>query len=409
MKKLLALLLAAAMAFSMVACGPSGSEETPGGTSNPPSSTESDPGTNQDAEHLGTIMWLSNLTSGLQYETYKAYMEAICEAMGYDLTVVFGDMANDAANNLNAVKNGMTEDVVGLVASQDGGLLAIMEEYPDLYVCGFATDMRSVYGGGENAACLENDHFLGTICDGYGDGTKLGQDNANYVIEQGFERVALIEFPAYAYPTLSEAEAAFRSAIEEYNATAETPVEIVGDTLTLEFQPLSESYFLEEGHDDLDAIIAFCAGILFVYPTMSSAIANGTCSPDTKLVTGGFDNDPDIVANIGDDRTISFVQFSPAEDPAYAMVLLDNAITGNQFPDFENIRVNGAPYTIDSTEDIENVMTKSMAGTGDISLTQLSVEEVLDLAVRFNPDATQEGLIAKLHSEQLSVDALKDR
>ena len=126
-------------------------------------------------------------------------------------------------------------------------------------------------------------------------------------------------------------------------------------------------------------------------------------------MTGGFDNDPDIVANIGDDRTISFVQFSPAEDPAYAMVLLDNAITGNQFPDFENIRVDGAPYTIDSTEDIENVMTKSMAGTGDISLTQLSVEEVLDLAVRFNPDATQEGLIAKLHSEQLSVDALKDR
>ena len=85
----------------------------------------------------------------------------------------------------------------------------------------------------------------------------------------------------------------------------------------------------------------------------------------------------------------------------------DNAITGNQFPDFVQDRVDSASYVIDSTEDINNAMTKGMIGTGDVSLAQISVDEVLQLAVRFNPNATFEGLKDIFHSEQLSVDALK--
>lgn len=424
MKKIISLLLALAMVLCMAACGSTTTTteqaetaaqnaDTPAQEADSPAQEDDTPAeADEPAEvsgHIGTIMWLSNLSSGLQYDTSLAYITAICDQLGYDVTVVYGDIYNDAAGNLNAVKNGMTSDVVGLIASQDGGLLSIMEEFPDLYVCGYNSDMRSVYGGGENAACLENDHFLGTICDGYGNGTQMGIDNANHVIEKGYKKVAVVSFPGYAYPNLTEADVAFRAAIEEYNAAADEPVEIVGDTLVLEFQPLPESYFLEEGHGDLDCIIGFCAGLWFIYPTMAVAIANGTCSADTKLVTGGFDDDPDIVANIGDEGTIAFIQFSPAEDPAYALALLDGAITGNPYPDFENVQIDSAPYTIDSTEDIENVMNKSMAGTGDLSLAQLTVDEVVNLCRRFNPDATQQQLIETMHSDQVMVDALKSR
>ncbi len=408
MKKVLSLLLALAIVFGLTACSSSQAPatQTPAAQTAAPAEA-AEPVTGM--EHIGTIMWLSNLSSGLQYDTALAYITAICDRLGYDVTVVYGDAYNDAAGNLNAVKNGMTSDVVGLIVSQDGGLLSIMEEFPELYVCGYNTDMRSVYGGGENAACLQNDHFLGTICDGYGNGAQMGIDNANHVIEKGYRKVSIITFPSYAYPNLAEGEVAFRAAIEEYNMTADEPIEIVGDTLVLEFQPLPESYFLEEGHGDLDCIVGLCAGMWFIYPTMAGAIANGSCSPDTRLVTGGFDDDPDIIANVGDGRTIAFIQFSPAEDPAYALALLDGAITGNPYPDFQNIQVDGAPYTIDSTEDVENVMTKSMAGTGDISLAQLSVDEVISLCRRFNPDATQQMLIDTMHSEQVMVDALMSR
>ena len=394
MKKFLALILALVMVLSLVACG-----------SKPADDGAADDGA-AAVEDMGTIMWLSNLTDGLQFETYRDYMTAICEKLGYELTIVYGSMMNDATENLQAVQNGMTDDVVAIVSSQDGGMAAIMEAYPELYVCGFATDMRSVYApDGANAACLSNPKFLGTIADGYCNGAQLGIDTANGVIEQGYTKIAVINFPFFAYPNLTEATDAFMATIEEHNATAAQPVEIVGDVTTLMFEPLPEQWFLEAGRDDLDAIVGLCAGVLFVYPTMKSAMANGTCAADTVLLTGGFDNNPDIIADIGEGRTISWIQFSPAEDCAYPIILIDNVLTGNVQSDFQNIQVDGAPYTIDSIEDIDNVMSKAMAGTGDVALAQLSVDEVVAMCGRNNPDLTQAEVIEIFHG--ISVDDLK--
>lgn len=359
----------------------------------------------------GTIMWLSNISSGIQYETVRDYLGAICEKMGYKFTIVYGDMFNDAAGNLTAVQNGMTSDVVGIIASMDGGLDAIMEQYPDIYVAGYNTDMNSVYGeGGANAAVLEKDHFLGTICDGFADGTNMGHQYFDVVLEKGWKKISVINFPGYAYPNQVAAVEAFTADLEAYNATADEPITLVGEPLTLEFQPLPDSYFLEDGMDDLDGIVAFCAGILFVYPTVVTAKMNGFCRMDTQMMTGGFENNPDILADIGDaedGKTMGWICIAPSEDAAYALVLLDNAISGNQFADFAVERVDSASYVIDSTEDLNNAITKGMTGTGDVSLAQISVDEVLQLAVRFNPDATFAGLKDLFHSEQISVDALK--
>ena len=104
------------------------------------------------------------------------------------------------------------------------------------------------------------------------------------------------------------------------------------------------------------------------------------------------------------------VTFSPAEDPAFALILMDNAIQGCQYEDFTNARVDGYPYVIDSKEDIDNVMTKSMAGTGDVSLAQISVEEIVNLCKRNNPEATYEQLMEVFHDPEIvSVDALADK
>ena len=323
-------------------------------------------------ESNGTIMWLSNLSSGVQYEVYKAYATAICEKLGYKFTIVYGDMFNDAAGNLTAVQNGMTKDVVGIIASQDGGISAIMETYPELCVAGFASDMISVFGeGGANASVLENDHFLGTICDGFADGTDMGNQYFDAVVEKGYKRISIVNFPGYAYPNQTAAVAAFLARLEEYNAAAAEPITLVGDPLTLEFQPLPDSYFLEDGMDDLDCIVSFCAGILFVYPTMINAKMSGFCREDTKIITGGFDDNADIIADIGDDKTISWIAFAPDEDMAYALVLLDNAVTGKLPADFKADCFDSAAYIIDSTEDIDNVMTKAMTGTRDVALAQV--------------------------------------
>ena len=355
----------------------------------------------------GTIMWLSNLSSGIQYETTRDYLTAICEKLGYKLTIVYGDMFNDAAGNLTAVSNGMTTDVVGLIASQDGGIAAIMEQYPELYVAGYNTDMTSVFtAGGANEAVLKNDHFLGTICDGFQDGADMGHQYFEVVKEKGWQKVSVVNFPGYAYPNQIAAVNAFMADVEAYNATAENKINVVSDPLTLEFQPLADSYFLENGHDDLDAIVAFCAGIDFVYPTMVTAKLNGFCDMRTQIITGGFNNNADIVADIGEDKNIAWICISPSEDPAYAMVLLDNAISGKQYADFAVERIDSKPYVIDSVADINAAMTVGMIGTGDVTKAQVSVDDVLKLCVRNNAEATYAGLKELFASEQVTVDWL---
>lgn len=406
MKKILAMLLALCMVFALAACGGDPVETD---TNTDPGTVETPDGTGSETpenEHKGTILWLAHISSGPQYDHDFNYLTACCEALGYDFSVVYGDMNNDAAGNLLNIQNAMTDDVVGLITSQDGGLKDIMEAYPDLYVAGFSTDLRSVYEeGGLNADCLANDHFLGTIADGYGNGVKTGENFAQAVIDKGYKKVALVNFPVFAYPSLTEAVAGFAATIEEYNKTASEPVEIVGEVTTLMFAPLEDSWFLEEGHSDLDAIVGFCAGVTFVYPTMVSAMSNGTCSPDTKLLTAGLEYGEALWSDIGENGVISYLLNTPAENCAYALIMLDNAISGNVAAGSTNACIDGAPYVIDSAEDLTNITTKGMYGTADPALAHLSVEEIVALCGRNNPDLTWEELVAVFQS--ISVDDLK--
>ena len=416
MKKILALLLALVMVIGLVACGntntpstPSNEPGTPGSEapSNPSAPGSEAPGAETpEYKDMGTIMWLAHLSSGAAYDAFVNYMTACCEALGYEFLVVYADPMNDAAGNLLAVQNNMSDDVVGLLASQDGGLQAIMEEYPELYVVGFNSDMRSAFDeGGANHGVMEMDHFLGAIYDGFVKGYESGELYANYVIEQGYKKISILDFPAFAYPSKLEEYESFMKVIDEYNKTASEPIEVIGEKTTLMFAPLEDSWFLEEGRDDLDAIVAFLAGQQFVYPTMISAIANGTCSPDTKLVTGGFESDPDLVADVGEDKVVVRLQITPAENPAYGLILIDNAITGNMPADFEVKPIAGAPYIIDSTEDVNNVINKTMYGDADPAKAHLTVDEIVALCGRNNPDLTFAELVEIFQT--ISVDELK--
>ncbi len=385
--------------------------EAAGADTAAPADSASEGGTAAADGSKGTIMWLSNISSGRGLDLPKAVAEYFCEQMGYSFSVVYGDSFNDPAGNLTAVKNGMTKDVKAIILSQDGGVANIMEEYPELYVVGYNTDMASVYDEeGASHSVLENDKWLGTMVDGQADGNDRGKMMFEAAVEKGYRRIAIVAFPAYAYPQHTVAANAFIAAAEEYNQTAadDDKFEIVGDTKILEFSPLEDGYFLDENYSNLDAIVAMCAGVDFVYPTMKSAIASGTCSADTKLLTGGFNDAEEIIADIGGDGVIQFVSFSPWEDMFYPLILLDNALNGTQYADFKPERVDALPYNIDSKEDIDNVMAKAFNGNGDLDLLQWKWEDVASLMTRNNPEATHADLLAAVHSDALSVEALAD-
>ena len=401
----LSLILTAGLVLGLAGCGSSQDSSASQGSSDA-----------AEAEAGGTIMYLSAQTNGHFYDRTETYLTAICDELGYDLNIVLGDSYNDAANNLQAVRNAMTDDTKGLIVSMDGGLSSIMEAYPDLYVVGYATDMSSVYGeDGTQTELLDNPNFLGTIVDGYADGSKLGQLYFDHCVEKGYRRIGVISFPSYAYPNLAAAADTFCALAAEYNETAaaDDQFDIVENAdgtqvTTLQFTSVDDAYFTS--HTDLDAIVGCCAGNTFIYPKLKAAITNGTCSEQTKLVTGGFEAEEALVGDIGEDGCISMLQFSPNENPAYAIVMLDNAITGNLFEDQSNERVDSVKYILQSQEDVEMMMEKSFCWTGDVSLAALPVDTVVnELCKRNNPSATYEQLIDAIHSDDLTVDALYDK
>ena len=350
------------------------------------------------AEGKGKILYLSNLNSGAQYEFYVAYLNMMAEQLGYTVEIVYGDGFNDPAGNLKNVKNAYTSDVVGLISCMDGGLINIMEEYPDLWVVGFFSDFDNVFNeGGTSAGVLEKDHFLGLMGDNYISGTAVGEAYAEEVIARGYKKISTCIFPVYAYPKHTEADAAFRAYIENYNATAAEPIEIVGEATVLNFTPLETNYFFEDGNDDLDCIVGFCAGTTFVYPTVVEAKAMGICKDDMQIITGGFDNDPDLMADCGDDKNIVRLTTAAFESIIWPMAMIDAAISGNMYKDYPGVeRMDSGIMTINSTEKFEAVVNNSpMGATNDadrLAKAQASWDDMKDYFTSVNPDASYKAL-----------------
>lgn len=405
MKKALALILALAMVFALCACGQSAA---PAASSDNAGSTESAPAAEAapaPAADKGKILYLSNLTSGPAYDFYVGYLTMICNNLGYKFEVVYGDMFNDPAANLAAVKNAYTSDVVGLIACQDGGLGSIMEEYPDLYVVGVLSDMDSVFGENPvNAAVLQNDHFLGNVSDGLVDPVEQARGYFDEVVARGYKKVSVMNFPVYAYPKQTAITANFLQMVEEYNKTASEPIEVVGEPVVLQFSPLEDSYFMEKENQELDAIVGICAGTTFIYPTMLAAKANGSINPNMQLITGGFENDPDLLADCGDDKTIVYLSISTVESVLWPVAMLDAALSGTMYPDFTGPEIiNPGLCVINSTEEFEAMANNSPIGlTVDINKAQVQWDDMKDLFISVNPDATYAGLCSFVQA--LAVD-----
>ncbi len=411
LKKALALGMACLMTAGVLAgCGSSNSANT--NTSNssesaaPAASSESEkPAAESTTADGGKILYLSNLTSGAYYDYYVAFYQQACADLGYKFEVVYGDGYNDPDGNLTAVRNAYTSDVVAMIACQDGGLEAIMEEYPDMYVATINSNMDSIYtDGGVNAGLLENDHYLGSIGDGYIAGEDKGHYYADLTISKGVKKIAVMHFPTFAYPDAGIAASTFYADIEEYNKTADEPIEIVGDPTVLEFKPLDASFFMEEGHGDLDAIVGICAGTTFIYPTMLNAKADGTCSADTILLTSGYENVEDLYQDSGDDgQTIGSVLVAVPEAALYPLVMIDNALQGKQFADWTGPeRIDSGILSMETTEQFAKIHDDSPLWAADISKLAVSWDEMKNYFTRYNENATYAELVEMVSS--ISID-----
>ena len=177
----------------------------------------------------------------------------------------------------------------------------------------------------------------------------------------------------------------------------------MGDATVLNFTPLETNYFFEDGNDDLDCIVGFCAGTTFVYPTVVEAKAMGICKDDMQIIPGGFDNDPDLMADCGDDKNIVRLTTSAFESIIWPMALIDAALSGNMYKDYPGIeRLDSGIMVINSTEKFDAVINNSPMGASSdadrLSKAQASWDDMKDYFTSVNPDASYADLTAYCQS-----------
>lgn len=61
-------------------------------------------------------------------------------------------------------------------------------------------------------------------------------------------------------------------------------------------------------------------------------------------------------------------------------------------------------YIIDSVEDIENVSTKSLLGVADFANCGVTVDQMKNVLLRFNENATYNDLMDLMNSDSMTVD-----
>ena len=151
MKKLIAMLLALAMVFALVACGDGDNSATSNpATSNPASSQPAESGDEGGNDPVSPvagkkIAYVMLMTPATIFQMWSNSMTETAEALGMTAETHF---CNDNAEQWQSTITSLAGQVDGLVVSHGGQeyawsfLKGILEQYPDLTICTFDTPFK---------------------------------------------------------------------------------------------------------------------------------------------------------------------------------------------------------------------------------------------------------------------------
>lgn len=321
----------------------------------------------------------------------REFLKGISEELNCEFVYVTLSQTDEAANK-TAAQQLISSGCKGLILTMDSATEAILEECQKagIYLGGYLTDYELSFD-----KVKDNPNFVGTVVDGRYTGTAWGEEIAERIINEGYKNIGMIKFPSFAFPHQNEMDTAFRAKIDEYNQTAADAdkITVQAETTELMFQPLSADYF--SANPDIDAIFGMCAGVDFIYPTLTQN--NKT---NIKLYTAGFSVDDSVLNNFGTSGNGCFQElvFSNVEAIVYPLVMLLNKIEGTEFSDnpTEAQRVDSSQIRITNNEELDTVKEKSMYYTGKFEDSFLSASDVSALLAKNG--GTHEELVKAVQS-----------
>lgn len=401
-KKAIALALALVMILALAACG----------SAKPQTATDTN-STEQTANFKKTKIGVGLYNdSGYYTENVRTYLSALGKAMNVEFVYVVLTQTDEAAN-LTKIQELIAAGCEGIILTLDMGTPTILQECAsaNVYVAGFLCDFNTSFYTAYDEV-FKNPTFLGSASDGpCGDDLRAGYDYFDSLMEYNerhpdapLTHVAMVTFPAWAFPAQQIFVQQFTEKVEEYNQTAETPITV--DPLdeavdVLPFTPLDSTYFAK--HDGIDAIMCFADGNTFVYGTMLSTGVNDKI----KLFSAGYGEGTD--ENFGSKGFGTFQQetVSAIEAVIYPVVLLVNKINGVEFADqpAEAARRSCFSIILNSDEDMDVFVNHSFYITGNMEDALYSPEQVVNMTAVANPDATYAELCSAL--TQMTFDYIR--
>lgn len=386
LKKVAALLLTGAMAFSLAACG-SGS-----GSGSADAETEKTEGATEGKDCTIGVAFYQD--TGLAVDATKAYLESLADTLSVTFKYTVLTQTDEAAN-LTKIQELISSGVDGIISTMDLGTTSIIQECEaaNVYLGGYLSDFDTSFTSAYDQV-FKNKYFVGTVSDGpCTDAVTGGQVFFDSLLaynernaEDPITHVSMVIFPVWAFPSQTIIAEQFVAAVDEYNKTAETPITVDPldeETDVLNFAPVDSSYFSK--HADAQAIMSFAAGTAFVYPTMVSAGVD----KDIKLFTTGFEGGEETNFGTAGIGTYQQVIVSAPEAITVPLVLLLNKINGADFKDqpAEAERIGTSQFVINNDETLTKFETTPYF-TGKADNAMFTADEVLNMTAYANPDAT---------------------
>lgn len=356
-KKILTILSLSILSLSVVSCG----------------------GDSQKDEKIkiGVIMYAY---SDIQGRTIQNY----CNYLSQNMNVEFAFEATNYQDDLHisSVENLISAGCKAIIAGYDTSIVSAVDTCANAgvyYTLALDHAQASDFSGAEISP-----YFLGGTTQFGGDLTALGNQYAQIAYDAGLKNLAGVSFPAWAFTEAPEIYSAFQAKSKELNSAA-TVLDLTYSTGFMQTDIETATNSILTSSPDVDAIFGMSSGIDYVYPVIRDT--------NVKLISMGYDSSVKSLFESGKlvaSGTNNYVQLI-----ASCVARIFNAIDGKQYSDATSGTynkdgiVNGvASYPlISSVSDVED-FEKYVIAENDMSLSPVTVDELKNVILRYNENAT---------------------
>ena len=371
-------MLAAAMVFSLAACG-STSDDSADSSADASDSTATEL---TETYKVGVILYDTSSQWALDI---MGCLESIGDELGITFETALG--GTDPEETIAAVQNFGAAGYDGIINLHPGTVMSTLVETCEEYGMYIVTSNDPSSGSDDYADFSTSEYFAGEVWE---DEAEVAQEIVQLMIDAGATKFALHGFPEGLSTQMDKRIAAARELIE-----ATDGCEVVVEGLNYDKSAAAEDIISQ--HPEIDAIFSSVETVSTVYQSLVNAGLN------ESVLLNCYDPNSDVYEAL-EDGTVNYVITGTCADTMIACILLYNAMSGNKMTrdDGSAASINMSYLVCTSLEDYQEVLDHCSADNPPYTFEELS-----QFITVLNEDASYNDLAA--FAEAFSLEDIEER